>query len=152
MPSCPFCNHGKLKADNADLVNPYDLTDCNGIHFQMKITGKGFTSLDDCASAITITAENKSNMDANIKDFHLEKIYNEHKDYAAEVYYKGRLKWNPIYKFWLHRVASRLKGCSMTEGDLQRYILGVYTNPKDFNKRPLSKFICDLALDAKIIE
>lgn len=91
-------------------------------------------------------------MDANISDFHLEEVYNEHTDYAAEVYYKGRLRWNPVYKLWVQKVITRLNGCRMTEEDLQRYILGVYTNPADFNKRPLSKFLSDLARDMKLIK
>lgn len=109
----------------------------------------------DCASAITISVDDKSqeqNMEDNISEFHLRELYDTHKDYAAEIYYKGKLKYHPTYCLWLKKVVAKIKGCSLTDDDIMRYILGNYTDPKDFNKRPLAKFIHDLAVDAKIIK
>lgn len=155
VPSCPFCNRTKRNTVNPKVISPYDLNNHSGIRFRMDITGKHFTNLEECSKAITIKVEDEAtgvSMEDNIKAFHLREIYSTHTDYAAEIYYKGRLKWNLIYKFWLKKVTSPLKGCNMTDDDVNRYVLGTYTNPEDFNKRPLSKFQHDLALDAKIIK
>ena len=42
VPSCPFCNHGKLNHNMPNLRSPYDLKDANRIKFRMTITGHGF--------------------------------------------------------------------------------------------------------------
>lgn len=157
VPSCPFCNHTKSNADNPNIISPYDLTDHNGIRFRMEITGSHFTDMKECANAITIKVDDNTNgikpsMEDNIKGFHLRELYSTHTDYAAEIYYKGKLRWNPAYRYWLRKVVAPLNGCSMTNEEIERYILGNYTQPEKFNKRPLSKFQHDLAVDAKIIK
>ena len=122
----------------------------------MEITGKKFTDMKDCANAITIKVEDNvlvgQSMEDNIKDFHLRELYNKHSDYAAEIYYKGKLKWNPVYQRWLQKVTAPILGCRLTDEDIERYLIGNYTRPEEFNKRPLSKFQHDLAVDAKIIK
>lgn len=156
VPSCPFCNHTKSNANNPNIVSPYDLKDHTGVKFRMEITGKKFTDMKDCANAITIKVEDNvlvgQSMEDNIKDFHLRELYNKHTDYAAEIYYKGKLKWNPVYQWWLQKVTAPILGCRLTDEDIERYLIGNYTRPEEFNKRPLSKFQHDLAVDAKIIK
>jgi len=39
----------------------------------------------------------------------------------------------------------------LTIDDVRRIVNGFYTNPKDFSKRPLSKFRTDLAEDAGLV-
>lgn len=150
VPSCPFCNHGKSNAYNPALVSPYDLSDADGIHFKMDITGKRFTSMDHCASAITITVEDKGGMGANIADFHLQELYKGHADYAAEIYYKGRLKLHRIYRASVKSILG-VQGIKVTSEDLDRMYLGLY-NEDNFNKRPLSKYMHDLAVNEGIID
>lgn len=154
IPSCPFCNHGKRNNNKPNLRSPYDLADANGIKFKMTITGHGFTNMEECAKAITILVEDNGNgslsMKDNIDQFHLKELYQSHTDYAAEIYYMGKLRLNSKY---LHSTMKRLKKIHMgiTKGEVDRLILGFYTNPQDFGNRPLSKFRYDIAVDERVI-
>lgn len=42
-------------------------------------------------------------------------------------------------------------GMAFNQDDYERILLGVYTNDKDFHKRPLSKFCADIARQRKLI-
>ena len=109
VPSCPFCNHGKLNHNMPNLRSPYDLKDANRIKFRMTITGHGFPNIVECAQAITILVDNNGgglSMQDNIDQFHLKELYQTHTDYAAEIYYIGKLKLNTKY---LYNIRKRLK-------------------------------------------
>lgn len=106
--------------------------------------------MDHCASAITITVEDKGGMGANIADFHLQELYKGHADYAAEIYYKGRLKLHRIYRACVKSILG-VQGIKVTSEDLDRMYLGLY-NEDNFNKRPLSKYMHDLAVNEGIID
>lgn len=156
VPSCPSCNGASGKHfDNTrtkGVVNPYLLSNCNGMKFKMAITGKGFANLKTCAQAISIDIDCKANpaLANNEEIFHLKKIYSTHTDYAAEIYYKSILSKPDSY---LHYVENMMKdkGVKYSREDLERMVLGVYTHEQDFKKRPLSKFCTDLAKQRKLI-
>lgn len=154
IPSCPFCNHGKGNDNKPNLQSPYDLADANGIKFRMTITGHDFPNMKRCASAITIYVDDNGNggksMQDNIDQFHLKELYQMHTDYAAEIYYLGKLKHNSKY---LYNTRKRLRKLHMgiTKDELDRLFLGFYTNPSEFGNRPLSKFRYDLAVDEGVI-
>ena len=154
VPSCPFCNHVKRNQNKPNLRSPYDLTDANGIKFRMTITGHDFPNIEKCANAITILVEDNgsgnASMQDNIEQFHLKEVYQTHTDYAAEIYYMGKLKLNSKY---LYNIRRRLKKLQMgiTKDEVDRLLLGFYTNPRDFGNRPLSKFRYDLAVDEGLI-
>lgn len=148
VPACPSCNgaSGKHNKDTKELgaVNPYTLSDSGGLRFKMKIEKKGFTNLDTCAEAIKIQIDTPNPaLAANEQLFHLGKLYETHTDYAAEVYFKIILRqpanyWEAIYD----RFAE--KGLVPTQKDVNRLIIGVYTEEQDYHKRPLSKFVADI--------
>lgn len=151
VPCCHDCNgqSGKHNKDTRKfaVINPYTLTTSNGMAFRMKIkSGTKFLNLSTCADSIEIQLDTTANpaLSANDAIFHLEKIYNTHTDYAAEVYYKHVLRQNGIY---LNATKESLKkrGLHMTNEDICRLQLGIYTNEKEFADRPLSKFIADIA-------
>ena len=154
VPSCPFCNHSKGDKNKPNLQSPYDLVDTDGIKFKMTITGHGFSNMKKCASAITIMVEDNGygihSMQDNIELFHLKELYQGHTDYAAEIYYMGKLKHNFKY---LNRTRKRLRKLNLgiTKDELDRLFLGFYTKPSEFGNRPLSKFRYDLALDEGVI-
>lgn len=154
VPSCPFCNHGKGNENKPNLQSPYDLTDANGIKFRMTITGHGFPNMKRCASAITIHVDDNGNggnsMQDNIDQFHLKELYQIHTDYAAEIYYMGKLKHNSKY---LNSTRKRLRKLHLgiTKEELERLFLGFYTDPSAFGNRPLAKFRYDLAVDERVI-
>lgn len=151
VPCCHDCNSqsGKHDKDTRKLmvVNPYTLESSEGMTFKMKIkSGTKFLNLDTCAEGIEIELDTTANpdLDNNASIFHLETIYNTHTDSAAEVYYKYALRQNGTY---LNATKESLKKRKMnlTTNDIRRLQLGFYTDEKDFNRRPLSKFIADIA-------
>ena len=80
-----------------------------------------------------------------------QKLPNQgHTDYAAEIYYMGKLKHNFKY---LNRTRKRLRKVNLgiTKDELDRLFLGFYTKPSEFGNRPLSKFRYDLGLDEGVI-
>lgn len=154
VPSCPFCNHCKGNYNKPNLQSPYDLADANGIKFRMTITGHGFPNMGRCASAITIYVDDNGNggnsMQDNIDQFHLKDLYQIHTDYAAEIYYMGKLKHNSNYLYSTRKRLRKLH-IGITKDELERLFLGFYTNPSEFGNRPLAKFRYDLAVDEGVI-
>ena len=153
VPSCPFCNHGKRNQNRPNLQSPYDLTDSNGVRFRMTITGHHFPNLEECAKAITILVDDNGgnfSMQDNIDQFHLKELYQTHTDYAAEIYYIGKLKLNTKYLYNIRKRLTKLH-IGITKDEIDRLLLGFYTNPQDFGNRPLSKFRYDLAVDEGVI-
>ena len=144
VPSCPFCNHGKRNMPSAKLVNPYMLKSADDARFRMDIKDGGFVDLNKCTDAIQIRLEDeKKVLGDNIKAFHLEELYNTHRDYAAEVYYKKKLKLNPTYCEFVNRQLKELHIPSLSKEDISRILWGYYPQ-EDFSKRVLSKFLHDL--------
>ena len=158
VPCCPFCN-GSSGKGNKDprkmhMVNPYSLTNAQGLKFKTNIRRKGFLNLRTCADAVDVSVNTKAlpDMKNNSKVFHLKEIYNHHKDYMAEMYYKYNMMKTPAYK----KFASEMLGMKAKRGawkirlsksDWDRIIFGVYTEEKDFHKRPMSKFCMDMVDD-----
>lgn len=158
VPCCPFCNgssgKGSLDPRKVHMVNPYSLTSAQGLKFKTNIRRKGFLNLHTCADAVDISVDTKAlpDMNNNSKVFHLKEIYNHHKDYMAEMYYKYNMMKTPAYK----KFASEMLGMKAKRGpwkirlsksDWDRIIFGVYTEEKDFHKRPMSKFCMDMVDD-----
>ena len=156
VPSCPSCNGASGKYDDntrtKKVVNPYLLNDSSGLRFKMSIVRKGFANMQTCAKAISIDVDCTANPDlANNEDiFHLKKIYATHTDYAAEIYYKSILRLPNVYKQYIgKRMYSH--DININKKDFERLLLGVYTQEKEYRKRPLSKFCSDIALQWHLI-
>lgn len=150
VPSCPTCNGSSGKHDidtrKEDMVNPYLLKDSRGLRFKMKIVNSKFFDLNSCAKGteIIFDTSNNSQLENNIKVFHLEKLYETHRDYPAEIYFKRILKNNNIY-MGITKNILKAKGITLSKEDINRIQLGVYTKEDDLHRRPLSKLISDLA-------
>lgn len=160
VPCCPFCNgssgKGVLDPRKVHMVNPYSLTSAQGLKFKTNIRRKGFLNLRTCADAVDISVDTNTlpDMNNNSKVFHLKEIYNHHKDYMAEMYYKYNMMKTPAYK----KFASEILGMKAKRGpwkirlsksDWDRIIFGVYTEETDFHRRPMSKFCMDMVEDFK---
>lgn len=157
IPSCKYCNgaNGKHTDDVADkgLVNPYLMKrDHSDISFRAKIVNGRVTSLRRCAEGVKVDIVcNTPEMANNVKEFNLKELYDTHTDYVAEIYWKVRMRKHRRY---LNAVEKRLNngGYTLSEDDINRLILGNYTKSKDFNKRPLSKFMNDIAREQGLIK
>lgn len=159
VPSCGYCNgkSGKGEKDPKDcgLVSPFELNNDQGIKFEATITSGRFLSLNHCAQSLSIKAVPQvTELSENISTFHLEAIYNTHTDYVAEMYFKYCQMKTDAYKTFTKKILARARkgrfafhGFSME--DWQRIVFGVYSDEKDYCKRPMSKFCMDMLKDFK---
>lgn len=160
VPCCPFCNGSSCKGNKdpwkVKMVNPYSLKDAKGLMFKTNIRRKGFLNLETCASAVEVEVDVKKQpeMTNNNKVFHLAEIYNHHKDYVAEMWYRYNMMKTPAYQQFVKEIMGRKtkRGpwmISMSKADWERVMYGVYTEEKDYHRRPMSKFCMDIVDDFK---
>lgn len=161
VPCCPFCNgsscKGRKDPKKVKMVNPYSLKDAQGLRFKTNIRRKGFLNLETCANAVNVDIDVKKlpDMANNNKVFHLSEIYNHHKDYVAEMFYRYNMMKTPAYQSFTNQML-RMKAkhgpwmMRMTKSDWERVMFGVYTEEKDFHRRPMSKFCMDMLEDFKM--
>lgn len=161
VPSCSYCNGGSGK-HNTDarikkLVNPFFMTDIHSLTFKADVPKKGFLNLKTIESAISIKLDTSlcPDMANNVEVFNLMALYNTHLDYASEVYYKYMKMKTKAYRDFVRSITRPSKDSrknivkQMTEKDLERVILGIYSDQTDQARRPLSKFLFDLYEDYK---
>lgn len=161
VPSCSYCNGGSGK-HNTDarikkLVSPFFMTDIHSLTFEADVPRRGFLNLKTIESAISIKLDTTlcPDMANNVEVFNLMALYNTHLDYASEVYYKYMKMKTKAYRDFVRNISRPSKDPSknivkqITDKDLKRIILGIYSEPSDQARRPLSKFLFDLYEDFK---
>lgn len=148
VPCCADCNgvNGKGVTDGEKLINPYTIEDDDDIKFRVEINDKSFLSLKDFRQGAELTVDYnnikiKRQWENNIETFHIKKIYNSHMDYISNLYY-WRYRNNKAY---LEFRAKLLQDTTITDSNKDLIALGIYTDEKDYGKRPLSKFCADIA-------
>lgn len=159
VPSCSYCNgaSGKHDADPRlkHLVNPYFIKDNNGLVFRADVPRKGFLNLKTLEAAISIILDTgkNPNMQNNVRIFNLNKLYDTHKDYASETYFKYMKMSTKAYTEFTNRMMQSTGSnvqdvvSQISVQEWLRLVLGVYMDSKDQANRPLSKFISDLYND-----
>lgn len=158
VPSCSYCNSslGKGNKDPKDegIISPFDMIGAKEITFESNITRGTVLDLDHCAESIKIRVSSMGIQDLskNIETFNLEPLYNSHTDYVAEMYFKYCKIKTKHYKKYVKNIFSKVrKGQfvfrTLTMDDWKRIVFGVYTDEKDFGKRPMSKFCVDMLED-----
>lgn len=94
----------------------------------------------------TLDYEKKCNN--NIDIFHIEDLYNEHKDYVYELV-KKEIVYNEDY---LESLYSQYAGTLFSSfQDVQRMALSNYISELDFDKRPLAKLTRDISEDLGLL-
>lgn len=156
VPSCSCCNRngGKFTTDAYDdhLVNPYEISQPSDfMGFRLKVKNANVTSLDKLASGLSIKLIAKQpNMQMNIDALNLEGLYQHHTDYAAELYFKWKVKATHIYRGSVKGLL-RKQGIILSDEDIKRIIVGNYVKEVDYGKRPLAMMIHDLAAELGLI-
>ncbi|MDR0196310.1 MAG: hypothetical protein LBI73_14410 [Myroides sp.] len=138
VPSCPFCNKLKLnkKFDLTSHFHPYTLKSKD--IFKFSYIKK---SLKD-NNVVIVDEENLSDKNKNlIEVFKLDKLYNAHSATELKELLDLRFKYNKNYIDDLINV--HFKGI-LSEKEVYRMIFGIEKEPKDFSKRPMSKFKNDI--------
>lgn len=92
--------------------------------------------------------DEKENLEKHLEQYSIKQLYARHTDHVEELvqkklYYTFDKKWEllNLYKGKLFK----------TPEEVERFIVGNYTTPKDHLKRPLAKFQTDIAKQLKLI-
>ena len=156
VPSCSCCNGYGAKfttdAYKENMVNPYEIGNTDDyVSFRLRIKNNNITSLDTLASGLSFKMlAKKMGMQSNIDVLNLEDLYQHHTDYAAELYFKGLVKANHLYRTSLKGILRR-KGIVLSDDDIKRIIVGNFVSELDYAKRPLAKMMHDVAEDLELI-
>src|SRR5690554_3135819 len=153
VPSCANCNLNKGSNDfwTDDYFHPYLESMSDNFKFTIGHLDKDslFTNPNDISDfeKVKITITNKSNPKIRNHNelFDLEGIYNNFNDIAQEIIELGKLHPASKRKSYLDDLEGEKGKLFPDKETLERIYLRVYPNPEDINKRPLSKFIQDIA-------
>lgn len=159
IPSCSICNLRKSSNARFDLdnfVHPYleSFSDLTKFEVKDKQMVKLLMANRIKADKLDIIMTNKNNPKvANYNDtFNLEDIYSRHKDIVQEIYTKAyaynKKNKESLLKWKSHDGSFIFKD----KLELERMILGNYNLEEDLDKRPLSKFMQDIAKTAGLID
>ncbi len=159
IPSCNNCNLSKSNHDTfkENLIHPYEESFHRLAKFRTKETSdrdliKDFLENGDFRTKNIdielVSSDSRVQTHENI--FHLEEIYKQHHDVISEIYAKFYLY--PSSRIdELKTMFDEVKLSLFSEEELKRFILGNYTDEKDFLKRPLSKLTHDIAEELGLI-
>lgn len=157
VPSCSFCNGraGKYIEDayKGNMQNPYGIIDNDAdLSFRLKIKNKKIVNMQTASQGLSIKMiPATDSMRKNIEVFNLEPLYNHHTDHAAELLLKSRINNSKPYRSFLKN-RFKQNGIELTDAELNRILIGNYTEQKDYGKRPLAKLYHDIALELGLIK
>lgn len=144
VPCCAVCN--LIKKDNKLDYSPYD-TDAKSademLEFDYQALNYAQMSGAEPPSEILIQCKNKK-MKKNITVLELEKLYQIHVDEVQELIVKRRI-YGEQYAAYLN---SRYSDIGIS---VDQFIVGSYTEPEDYGKRPLSKMKTDISKKIKLL-
>lgn len=160
IPSCSNCNHSKSNKDTfvKEIYHPYQ----DDVHKKLKFNTKPESDkaiIEQLINSGKLKEDNieiepfgdGSNKFKNYCDFfHIKDIYKQHNDVVYEIYAKSVL-YPSSRKEELENLFEEDKLNLFEKEEITRFILGNYTDEKDFHKRPLSKLTHDIAKDLGLI-
>jgi len=151
IPSCQTCNGFGAKEEKDPtifgLINPYLLKN-DSFSFTYKIRTVNFiNSLFDKAS---IEVKLKNQLPGHLNVFKLDKLYEQHSDHVIELILKSKIEYSEEYRNYLK--SYRDKGLRFNDSEIDRMILGNYSQESDIHKRPLAKLYQDIGRELGLIK
>lgn len=162
QPACPACNRRKSDDDQKEFFQLWDDTGKHELDvLSVDLTPESVTEylLDHDSSKLEpfLYARkpqyNQMCKDTNEK-LHINVRYKEHVDVAEEVIWKARA-YNASYSKAMRDAFvedSKTLGLSLSDDELNRFILGTYANPEDIHKRPLTAFMQSIGRQLGLIK
>jgi hypothetical protein len=152
-PSCATCNNIKGK-NNIDFALYQDKITEKGYLFSLDLASKSRYSTNYKSEELIINFYDpiKKNIISHVPQsfedtFHITKIYNTQKDLAEELLLKSII-YNKEYKQTLFDNFSKV----VPKPELfNRFLIGNYCEPEEIHKRPMAKFMQDIAKDVGLI-
>lgn len=143
IPSCGTCNQRKSTGQLPIEFNPYYGNLFSYYRYRVKDPVSLFTG-NDANDRLEVVMEKKTSVDIAPlnNNFHLEARYQMHRDIIQEIYDKSYML--PYYSnFGNFTFMNEDKSYPL------RLLLGTYSEEKDFEKRPMSKFVKDIWDDTR---
>ena len=148
IPSCQSCNgfNGKSKSNPflIGLKSPY-MIERNDFIFTYKINNISIINPICGKSSIDVFFKEKLQVNSDL--FNLEDLYSLHNDHVLELIIKRKIKYSKIYREYLHKY----DGLKFSNNEIDRLILGNYSEEKDTHKRPLAKLYQDIGKELGLI-
>lgn len=141
IPSCASCNQGKSKRPLSMAFHPYSTAIKDTFRFRVKDPSDLLAGGDDKKIEIKLVPQKPVDVDAYNEMFHIESLYQRHRDVAREVF--ARAYVDPYYEDGSN--FEFLKDSNFME----RLEKGFYPDEEDIDKRPLTKLQQDLWKQAK---
>lgn len=149
IPACQTCNGFGAKEDKkpheVDLVNPYLI---NNIDFKFTYKIKTIDVINPLHNKNCVEVKFKNYLGGHLSVFKLDKLYEQHSDHVLELIIKSKLAYSEKYREFLQSF-NELK---FKDEDIDRMILGNYSNENDIHRRPLSKLYQDIGKELKLIK
>ena len=142
IPSCPLCNRNMKNAHNKRMLYPFTNGFDQNVHFKFAMNDSSdLDTLLGNNEDFDLLIENNENglskleVDNTIKVFHLEEIYQSHKNVVSDYIKKNRVKNTPYFQDVMEQL-------NIAESEQLSLLYGA--DYDDFNNRPLSKLLADI--------
>jgi hypothetical protein len=150
IPSCQTCNGFDAKGEDdpidSGVVNPY-MTDFPVFKFMYRINSINvFNAIQD-KSSVSLSFKNCPVGYKNM--FKLDKLYEQHSDHVIELIIKSKLEYSKKYREYLNSAYNNL---TFSDDEINRLIIGNFTQQSDIHKRPLAKLYQDIADDLGLLK
>ncbi len=150
IPSCQTCNgkaaKGELDPFDENMISPYEI-EHDDFEFSYKLISIDALSPLNGKSGVTVSINKNAKIDGNNRVFKLSKLYSKHEDHALELIIKSKVKYGEKARNYLNSY----RGMKFSDSEINRMIVGNYTNIEDLHKRPLSKMYRDIAIKEGLI-
>jgi hypothetical protein len=149
VPCCSVCNSsvkGRKKFTLADYVHPYVDNITESILFSFKYSAS-INSVKVELTAVNSDKKLQQRIENTLTGFHIEEMYGAHEPELLDL-----IKLKQAYsENYLKTLRSAFPGIKLTDNEMYRLAFGVELSPKDFQKRPFSKFKYDILKELKVI-
>jgi len=149
IPCCLTCNGLGVKAQNdprkIGIKNPYLI---ENDQFQFTFEVKDIKFLNPLADKESIEIRFRQAIRGHLSAFGLGKLYEQHTDHVLELIIKSKVAYSPKYREYLRNYP----GFNLSDKEIDRLLLGNYSEVDDVHKRPLAKLYQDIGRKLKLID
>lgn len=144
VPSCSVCN-SRLKLGKKFAIETHIHPYLDGFGNKAVFSYKFLSPKRQVEVYIDVksgtSGNDKIKINNNIEAFQLNETYKHHADIVEELLQKYQIYSDAYYR----SIQGSLKDLFASDDEFYRYVFGNYGRERDFNKRPLSKLIKDIA-------
>lgn len=146
IPSCSVCNSsikGDTKFSLIEDIHPY-IADDNVDNFTFSYSKKDIDTYQ-----VEIKTNSGTKIGKFISDFKIKEVYNSHADFELKDLIDLRLKYSENYLNTL--LSKTFTGIHLGDEEIYRLVFGIEIDSEKYDKRPFSKFKCDIIDELKKI-